>query len=233
LGDRLPPAVLAVLASVLIALPCSALIKQEAELAEGPSLEAEEKARDAADRSDKASDKAVRMLDRLIIKSRAKASDPPRSAADSWLTAKTKLAVAADERVKGRRLMIDSKNGVVTLRGTVESEAAKAAAEEIIKGVAGVKGVKNSLQVVPPSEQDLKADSDEVITGKIVAIFKKDSKLKKAGVSVKTDAGVVTLTGLGHDVMMSAHAAWIAWQVRGVRSVKNEPALKDARAEDR
>src|SRR5580765_5844899 len=73
---------------------------------------------------------------------------------DSWLTAKTKIALAADARVKGRQIEVETTEGRVVLRGKVDSEEAKRAAEGITAGLDGVKTVKNDLEVVPPSTRD-------------------------------------------------------------------------------
>jgi hyperosmotically inducible periplasmic protein len=47
---------------------------------------------------------------------------------DSWLTAKTKIALAADSRVKGRQIEVETTEGQVVLRGKVDSDTAKRAA---------------------------------------------------------------------------------------------------------
>jgi hyperosmotically inducible periplasmic protein len=70
---------------------------------------------------------------------------------DSWLTAKTKVALFKDDRVKSSRISVDTEQGVVTLRGQVGSADAKEAATEVARGVQGVKDVRNELQIAPPS----------------------------------------------------------------------------------
>ena len=45
---------------------------------------------------------------------------------DAWLTAKTKIALAADGRVKGRQIDVETTNGQVMLRGKVDSEIGRA-----------------------------------------------------------------------------------------------------------
>ena len=52
---------------------------------------------------------------------------------DSWLTSKTKIALFADARVKGRQIDVETTKGVVMLRGKVDSDAARHAAEDIAK----------------------------------------------------------------------------------------------------
>src|SRR5678816_1094128 len=73
---------------------------------------------------------------------------------DSWLTATTKIALAADSRVKGRQIEVEPTEGQVMLRGKVEAAAAKLAAEGITAGLYGVKTVRNDLEVVPPSARE-------------------------------------------------------------------------------
>src|SRR2546427_11057302 len=53
---------------------------------------------------------------------------------DSWLTSKTKIALFADARVKGRQINVETKNGVVMLRGNVETDEAKCGEEDTATG---------------------------------------------------------------------------------------------------
>jgi hyperosmotically inducible protein len=146
---------------------------------------------------------------------------------DSWLTAKTKIALAADSRVKGRQIEVETTEGRVILRGKVDSDTAKRAAEGITAGLDGVKTVKNELQVVAPSTREAVEEKDEAITARVKEHFAKDAYLKKADIDVQTNAGVVSLTGEVRDIMTSAQASWTAWQVPGVKSVKNDLTVKE------
>ena len=146
---------------------------------------------------------------------------------DTWLTAKTKIALAADGRVKGRQIDVETTQGVVMLRGKVDSDVAKHAAGDIAKLLDGVKSVKNDLEVVAPSKQAAVEDKDEAITTHVKEHFAKDAHLKNAGIAVQTNAGVVSLTGEVKDITASAHASWTAWFVQGVKSVKNDLTVKE------
>jgi hyperosmotically inducible protein len=146
---------------------------------------------------------------------------------DSWLTAKTKIALAADARVKGRQIEVETTEGRVVLRGKVDSDEAKRAAEGITAGLDGVKTVKNELQVVAPSTRDAVEEKDEAITVRVKDHFAKDAHLKHAAIDVQTNAGVVSLTGEVRDIMTSAQASWTARQVPGVKSVKNDLTVKE------
>ncbi len=146
---------------------------------------------------------------------------------DSWLTAKTKIALFADARVKGRQINVETKDGLVMIRGKVDSDEAKNAAEEIAKLVDGVKSVKNELQVVVPSMREAVEYKDNVITARVKEDIAKNPRLKGADIDVQTHAGVVSLTGQAPDIMTSADASWIAWITPGVKSVKNDLTLKE------
>jgi hyperosmotically inducible periplasmic protein len=146
---------------------------------------------------------------------------------DSWLTAKTKIALFADARVKGSEINVETTQGLVMIRGKVDSDMAKQAAEDIAKKLDGVKSVKNELQVVAPAKREAIDDKDEAITIRVNEQIAKDSYLKKAGIHAQTNAGVVSLSGEVPDFMTSAQASWIAWQVPGVKSVKNDLTVKE------
>ena len=69
-------------------------------------------------------------------------------ASNAALTTKVKSALAADSGLGTMTSIdVDSDKGVVTLKGKVDSAAAKKKAEEIAKKVEGVKSVKNELRV--------------------------------------------------------------------------------------
>jgi hyperosmotically inducible protein len=146
---------------------------------------------------------------------------------DSWTTAKTKIALAADGRVKGQQIDVETTEGLVMLRGKVDSDAAKHAAEDIAKRIDGVKSVKNDLEVVAPSVREAVDDKDDAITARVKDRLAKNTHLKDAAIAVQTNAGIVSLTGEVRDIMTSANASWTVWYVPGVKSVKNDLTLKE------
>lgn len=100
-----------------------------------------------------ATDTIERKTDEAATKARSMTRGAKTEIADSWLTAKSKMALFNDERVKGRQISVETKGGVVTLRGTVSSADEKAAAAETVARVENVKGVRNELQVALPGER--------------------------------------------------------------------------------
>src|SRR4030095_2916772 len=147
---------------------------------------------------------------------------------DSWITSKTKIAMFADSRVPGSSVHIETQKGMVYLRGKVESDEAKKAAEDVARGVEGVQGVKNELQVVPASAKKMVEAKDEDITKQVKERFKADPKLKS--LDIRTDNGVVTLQGKLPSINDSARASQMAREVPGVRSVRNDTTYESPRA---
>jgi hyperosmotically inducible protein len=139
---------------------------------------------------------------------------------DSWLTSKTKIALLGDARVKSPQVGVETRDGVVTLRGKVDSDEAKAAAASIAGGIEGVTRVRNDLQVVAPESRASVEVADDEITRRVEDGLAKDGRLKK--VDVRTDAGVVTLTGDVSSIGAGARASEIAREISGVRYVTNE-----------
>jgi hyperosmotically inducible periplasmic protein len=158
--------------------------------------------------------------DRIEQKAKSAAKDIRTEVTDSWLTAKTKIALYSDERVKGKQISVETAKGTVILRGKVDSDEAKAAAASIAEGIEHVKAVKNDLEVVALGDRKATDISDKDITRQIEARFSKTAQLGK--VDVRTAGGVVTLTGAASSIGASARASELARGVSGVRAVKNE-----------
>ena len=66
---------------------------------------------------------------------------------DSAITAKVKTALLADPDVKGLMIDVDTKNGVVTLKGTADKKVNRDRAVAIAKDTGGVKSVEDQLVV--------------------------------------------------------------------------------------
>jgi hyperosmotically inducible protein len=158
--------------------------------------------------------------DTMVQKARGAAQDAKTEISDSWVTAKTKIALFGDDRIKGGQVSVGTVNGAVSLRGKVDSDTAKAAAASVARAIDGVKSVRNDLRVVPAANRRAVDASDAVITRQVEGRLAKDAQLKK--VDVHTDGGVVILTGAVSSIEASAHASELARGVPGVRRVRNE-----------
>ena len=65
---------------------------------------------------------------------------------DATTTASVKMELVASE-VKARDINVDTMNGIVTLKGNVQSEELSQLAEKIAKNTQGVKEVKNEIKI--------------------------------------------------------------------------------------
>lgn len=72
-----------------------------------------------------------------------------QGANDMWLWVKTRASLLGTNDLRESTINVDVVNDVVTLKGTVETAAQKAKAEQVAKGIDGVKSVKNELKVAP------------------------------------------------------------------------------------
>ena len=144
---------------------------------------------------------------------------------DSWVTLKTKLALMTTDNVDTWDLNVDTKEGAVTLHGKVADEAAKAKAEQVAKGIEGVKSVKNLLQVVPKSTREAVEDSDEVIKGNVEKALDANDMLKDVTVA-SVNRGVVLLNGSVETLQAHVTAVETVSKVRGVRRVSSNVTTK-------
>jgi hyperosmotically inducible periplasmic protein len=173
-------------------------------------------------------DKPAGTMDKATDKVKETTNEAKEAVSDSWLTSKTKIALFADDRVKGKDVRVETVNGEVYLRGKIDSQEAKAASEQIAKSVEGVKKVKNDLQVVAPSARKAVSADDKQITKAVETTLGKDPQLKK--IDVRTDAGVVVLSGEVPNISAAAKASEMAHRIDGVKSVKNEIRVAQAKA---
>jgi hyperosmotically inducible protein len=171
---------------------------------------------------------AADKMDRAREKAKETTQEVKEAVSDSWITSKTKIALFADDRVKGREVSVETVKGDVFLRGKVDSEEAKAAASEVARAIEGVRNVKNDLQVVAPAVRKTVDADDKQIKKAVESRFSSDPQLQK--INVRADGGVVVLSGEVPNISVSAKASEMAHRVDGVKAVKNELRVTQARA---
>lgn len=66
---------------------------------------------------------------------------------DAWITTKVKSDLLATKDVAGSSIDVDTQAGVVTLNGTVKSQAEADKAVSVAKGIKGVSKVTSKLKV--------------------------------------------------------------------------------------
>jgi len=68
---------------------------------------------------------------------------------DASITAAVKMKFADDPDVSASKIDVDTKDGMVTLNGTVKDSTEERKAVDLAKSVDGVKGVKSNLKMAP------------------------------------------------------------------------------------
>jgi osmotically-inducible protein OsmY len=136
------------------------------------------------------------------------------SSAASSYTFKTYLK---DDSIK-----TESKDGVVTLTGTVADESQKTMAENTVASLPGVKSVDNELQIngEQPAEH-----SDSWITMKVKSTLMFHRNVSATGTTVYTENGVVTLQGVANSMAQKELTTEYARDVDNVKEVKNEMTI--------
>ncbi len=69
------------------------------------------------------------------------ANEAGEAMSDTWITTKVKSALLAGDSTPGMKIEVETNDGVVSLSGTVASEAQREMAIEKAKGIEGVKDV--------------------------------------------------------------------------------------------
>lgn len=71
---------------------------------------------------------------------------------DDRISDQVRMKLATDPDVKGGALDVTVKEGVVVIKGRVDTDKAKSKASHLAKKIKGVKEVDNELVVGPPTE---------------------------------------------------------------------------------
>ena len=106
-------------------------------------------AQPTTDKSTTADKPANSSSDKMHTPTTEERSKNREAVSDSTITGKVKTALATDVGLKTvTKINVDTdNNGVVTLKGKVETADQKKRAEQVAKKVSGVKSVKNQLTV--------------------------------------------------------------------------------------
>jgi hyperosmotically inducible periplasmic protein len=110
----------------------------------GCSPKAEEETKEA---TQKIEDKAQEIAGDIADKSKEIVSATGEAINDGWITTKVKAKFADEKLLKDSKIDVDTKDRVVTLKGTVASAAAKTQAMTIARGTEGVLSVVDELAV--------------------------------------------------------------------------------------
>ncbi|HEX6217228.1 MAG TPA: BON domain-containing protein [Vicinamibacterales bacterium] len=96
----------------------------------------------------------------LLISGAIPAAAQTGAIKDGWLVMKVHSEMVDEDVLSGSDIDVDVKDGVVTLQGTVPSEAARARAIAVAKANDGVKNVVDQLKIAPAKGSNMAAKAD-------------------------------------------------------------------------
>ncbi|HZJ33130.1 MAG TPA: BON domain-containing protein [Vicinamibacterales bacterium] len=162
--------------------------------------------------------------------------------ADSWLTSKIQAQFFADDDIKSRYINVGSRDGVVTLKGFVESDDARRQVLEITRNTDGVKQIDDhQLLVGRPAHESFDSAaatslpepvatsglapapgaSDSTTMTMIQAKYFMDPAIKARNIDVQVANGVVTLKGSVGSETERQQALLLARSAAGVQRVED------------
>lgn len=174
---------------------------------------------------------------------------------DGWITMKIHAAFVGEEALEGSNIDVDTVSGVVTLSGTVASEAGRARALAIAKSTDGAKSVVDKLRV-GPAERELdevareaaketksaakeaaketkstakttgRKITDGWVKSKIYAQYLTEGALDDSDIDIDVANGVVTLNGTVKTGAGKSRAVAIAKATDRVKAVKDNLKVK-------
>ena len=129
--------------------------------------------------------------------------------------------------LKDDSIKTESRNGAVTLTGTVANSSQKSLAQDTVEGLPGVKSVDNQLQIAgeQPAEH-----SDSWICTKVKTTLLFHRNVSAAGTSVYVKDGVVTLQGVAPSLAEKELTTEYAKDIDNVKEVKNDMTVANAPA---
>jgi hyperosmotically inducible protein len=140
----------------------------------------------------------------------------------SSLILTVKLALLEDPRLFPYEIEVEAGSDEVTLAGKVSTETEKATAAKIASAVPTVKSVLNKLEVVKELPELITHKQDDIITRHVKDRFAKSATVTAANFDVKTEQGVVSLSGTVRFQVIVLEAAEAARQVPGVKAVRTD-----------
>jgi len=147
---------------------------------------------------------------------------------DAWLTTKVKTMLLFHRNVSAMT-EVNTKDGIVTLRGHASSQAQKDLTTEHVKDVEGVKDVKNEMTVIKTSKKTQTVGEkidDASITSQVKMTLLYHRSTSALHTEVKTKNGVVTLGGKAKNAAEKELAAKFANDVNGVKGVENRMTIE-------
>ena len=156
----------------------------------------------------------------------------PAKNSDAWLITKVKTTLLFHRSVSAMT-EVNTKGGIVTLKGDADNQAQKDLTTEYAKDIDGVKDVKNEMTVSKTLKKthdtvDEKID-DASITAQVKMSLLFHRSTSAINTKVETNNGVVTLSGKARNAAEKDLVTKLVNDVTGVKSVKNQMSIEESK----
>ncbi len=149
---------------------------------------------------------------------------------DASITMRIKTTYLFSRHLNPFRINVDTRNGVVTLHGTVPSDIHRELAIEIAKNADGVTDVRDDLRVASGGGEEPEntektfgqAVHDATLTASVKMALAFERGVKASQITIHTDRGTVTLSGEVGSEAERRLAARVARDTDGVKDVVNQ-----------
>lgn len=139
-------------------------------------------------------------------------------------------AIQWEPLLNGSEIGVTSKDGIITLTGTVNNFSKKKYAEDAARNILGVKVVVEKIEVQFVSDMVNRTDNE--IASEIVNAYKNDYAFPEDKVKAKVENGWVTLTGEVNWNYQKDNAKSSIIRLGGVKGVVNDIKISPSIAED-
>jgi len=147
---------------------------------------------------------------------------------DDRIESSAKKSYVFKTYLKDDSIKTKSKDGAVTLTGTVAESSHKSLAQDTVEGLPGVKSVDNQLKVKGENHAE---HSDGWLSTKVKTTLWFHRNVSASGTDVYVKDGVVSLRGEASSLAQKELTTEYASDVEGVKEVKNEMTVAKTPAE--
>jgi hyperosmotically inducible protein len=144
------------------------------------------------------------------------------SETDNRIESSAKKSYVFKTHLKNDSIKTESRNGAVTLTGTVADSSHKSLAQDTVESLPGVKSVDNQLKIKGESPAE---HSDGWIGTKVKTALLFHRNVSASGTDVYVKDGVVSLRGEASSLAQKELTTEYAKDVEGVKEVKNEMTI--------
>jgi osmotically-inducible protein OsmY len=138
---------------------------------------------------------------------------------DSQIAAGATIALESNASLEPKAVSVTVENGIVTLAGTVEWNFQREEAERVVRGLWGVRAVRNQITV---RARAILAELKQQIQRALA----RTSESEGSNISVDTAGGKIVMRGTARTETQREAAERVAWSAPGVTEVQNEITLE-------